>query len=95
MHDHFHELVIQILKAAREQGLNQKQLAELSELDEVALSRLKKADDARYSTLETLGKSLGKKLVWVDENWTGNATQQSAETSVASLVAGGKLFELK
>lgn len=76
-----HELVTEALDAAKAQGLTQKNLAEISSLDEVGLSRLKKANDARFTTLEELGKSVGKKLIWVDD-----------ETSLPELVSKGQLF---
>jgi len=76
-----HELVTEALDAAKAQGLTQKKLAATSSLDEVALSRLKKANDAKFSTLEELGKSVGKKLIWVDD-----------KTSLPELVSKGQLF---
>ncbi len=71
MNDYLHDLVIEALETAREQGLTQKGLASISSLDEVSLSRLKKANDAKFSTLAELGRSIGKKLVWVDDNASG------------------------
>lgn len=91
MQDHFHALVMQILDTARKQGYNQKQLAELADLDEVALSRLKKAGDARFSTLDTLGRSVGKKLVWIDDK----ADTGIDGPDVAELVTSGTLFKLR
>lgn len=81
MSEQLHLLVAEALKAAKERGLKQKDLAELSSLDEVGLSRLKKANDARFSTLEELGKSVGKKLIWVDDT-----------SNLAELVSKGSLF---
>lgn len=68
MSDYLHGLVMEALETARERGLTQKGLAAISSLDEVSLSRLKKANDAKFSTLAELGRSIGKKLVWVDDN---------------------------
>ena len=76
-----HELVTEALTAAKARGLTQKDLAQLSSLDEVGLSRLKKANDAKFTTLEELGKSVGKKLIWVDD-----------KTSLPELVSKGQLF---
>jgi len=76
-----HALVTEALGAAKAQGLTQKDLAEISSLDEVGLSRLKKANDAKFSTLTELGRSVGKKLVWVDD-----------KTSLPELVSKGQLF---
>jgi len=76
-----HTLVTEALDTAKAQGLTQKDLAEMSSLDEVGLSRLKKANDAKFSTLEELGRSVGKKLIWVDDN-----------TSLPELVSKGQLF---
>jgi len=81
MNTKLHELVIEAMDAARAQGLTQKALAEISSLDEVGLSRLKKANDAKFSTLEELGRSVGKKLIWVDD-----------KTSLPELVSKGRLF---
>ena len=81
MNTKLHELVKEALDVAKAQGLTQKDLAEISSLDEVGLSRLKKANDARFSTLEELGKSVGKKLIWVDD-----------KTSLPELVSKGQLF---
>jgi len=76
-----HELVTEALDAAKAQGFTQKDLAEISSLDEVGLSRLKKANDAKFSTLAELGKSVGKKLIWVDD-----------KTNLPELVNKGQLF---
>jgi|GEM_PF-1602958 len=84
MNTQLHELVQDALDIARQQGYNQKALAASSSLDEVGLSRLKKADDARFSTLQELGRVLGKKLVWVDDS-----------DDLPSLVQRGELFEFK
>ena len=81
MNTELHHLVIEALEAAKSQGLSQKDIAETSSLDEVGLSRLKKANDAKFSTLEELGRSVGKKLVWVDDT-----------TSLPELVRKGNLF---
>ena len=81
MNTELHKLVIEALDAAKSQGLSQKNIAETSSLDEVGLSRLKKANDARFSTLEELGRSVGKKLVWIDDT-----------TSLPELVRKGNLF---
>jgi len=67
MSDYLHNLVMEAIETARERGLTQKGLASISSLDEVSLSRLKKANDAKFSTLAELGRSVGKKLVWVDD----------------------------
>ena len=46
MNEELHELVTEALEAAKERGMKQKDLAEISSLDVVGLSRLKKANDA-------------------------------------------------
>jgi DNA-binding Xre family transcriptional regulator len=81
MNIELHKLVIEALDTAKTQGLTQKDIAEISSLDEVGLSRLKKANDAKFSTLEELGRCVGKKLVWVDD-----------KTSLPELVRKGNLF---
>jgi hypothetical protein len=75
------ELVSQALEAASQQGLSQKLLAARSTLGEVAISRLKTADDARFSSLQALGKSVGLRLTWV------------SDSTLAQHVAHGDLFE--
>ncbi len=81
MSDTLHKLVNEAFEAAKKQGLKQKDLAEISSLDEVGLSRLKKANDAKLSTVVELGRSVGKKLIWVDDT-----------TSLPELVSKGQLF---
>ena len=81
MENILHKLVAEALATAKAKGLTQKNLAEISSLDEVALSRLKKANDARLSTVIELGRSVGKKLVWVDDT-----------TSLPERVRKGNLF---
>ncbi len=76
-----HELVVEAIDTAKTRGLSQKDLAEISTLGEVALSRLKKANDARFSTLSELGKSIGKKLIWIDDT-----------SNLPALVSKGQLF---
>ena len=81
MNTQLHRLVTEALDAAKTQGLSQKDIAETSTLDEVGLSRLKKANDAKFTTLTELGKSVGKKLIWVDD-----------KTDLPELVSKGQLF---
>lgn len=75
------ELVSEALAQAKKQGLRQKDVAERSQIGEVGLSRLKKADDARFSTLQALGESVGLRLIWVPDS------------SIAELVTKGELFD--
>ena len=84
MNTQLHDLVLDALEMAKRRGLNQKSIADKSSLDEVGLSRLKKADDAMFSTLQELGKVLGKKLIWVDDT-----------DDLPALVQRGELFEFK
>ena len=81
MNKELHKLVSEALDAAKQRGMKQKDLAEISSLDVVALSRLKKANDAKFSTLTELGKTFGKKLIWVDD-----------KTDLAELVSKGQVF---
>lgn len=74
-------LVSEALAQAKKQGLRQKDVAERSQIGEVGLSRLKKADDARFSTLQALGESVGLRLIWVPDS------------SIAELVTKGELFD--
>ena len=80
MSSELNKLVDEALALAKAQGMNQKELADKSTLGEVAISRLKKANDAKFSTLLELGKSMGKKLIWVDDS------------DLATLVQKGELF---
>ncbi len=84
MNTQLHDLVLEALEIAKKQGYNQKTIAENSNLDEVSISRLKKADDAMFSTVQELGKVLGKKLIWVDD-----------KDDLPSLVQRGELFDFK
>ena len=81
MNDDLVLLVTEALAQAKKQGLRQKDVAERSQIGEVALSRLKKADDARFSTLQALGESVGLKLIWVPDS------------DLAELVTRGELFD--
>lgn len=74
-------LVTEVLEQAKTQGLRQKDVAELSQIGEVGLSRLKKAEDAKFSTVQALGGSVGLKLMWVPDS------------SLAELVTRGELFD--
>ena len=74
-------LVTEALGQAKKQGMRQKEVAQLSGIGEVGLSRLKKADDARFSTLQALGESVGLKLIWVPDS------------TLADLVTRGELFD--
>jgi len=74
-------LVTEALDQAKKQGLRQKDVADLSQIGEVGLSRLKKAEDAKFSTLQALGASVGLKLMWV------------SDSSLAELVTKGELFD--
>lgn len=73
-------LVQEIIDIGKQRGLTQKEMGERT-IGETALSRLKKADDARYSTLSELGHLVGMKLIWVDD-----------QSDLASLVNQGELF---
>jgi len=84
MNTQLHDLVLEALEIAKKQGYNQKTIAENSNLDEVSISRLKKADDAMFSTVQELGKVLGKKLIWVDD-----------KDDLPSLVQRGELCDFK
>ena len=78
---HLHTLVQEAITAGAAKGLKQKEVASLSGLGEAGLSRLKKAEDARLSTLIELGRSVGLRLVWV------------GDSSLAELVRKGELFD--
>ena len=63
-----HELVQQILDAAREQGMDQQQLAELAGLSTGTVSRIKQQTDASYSTLSKLAAAVGLRFTLTADN---------------------------
>jgi len=54
-----HELLQQILDAARDQGMDQQKLAELAGLSMGTISRIKQQTDASYSSLSRLAAAVG------------------------------------
>ena len=63
-----HELIQQILDAAREQGMDQQQLAELAGLSTGTVSRIKQQTDASYSTLSKLAAAVGLRFTLTADN---------------------------
>jgi len=63
-----HELIQQILDAAREQGMDQQQLAELAGLSTGTVSRIKQQTDASYSTLSKLAAAVGLRFILTADN---------------------------
>jgi len=63
-----HDLVVQILAAAREQGMDQQQLAELAGLSTGTISRIKHQSDASYSSLSRLAAAVGLRLTLTADN---------------------------
>ena len=55
-------LLDRILEAARSRGLDQRELAQRAGLSMGTLSRLKKQDDAAFSTLSRLATAVGLRL---------------------------------
>jgi len=62
------ELIQFIIETAKKQGLDQKDLAARVSMTSPDLSRLKKADNSRYSTIESLANAVGLKLVLVPDD---------------------------
>lgn len=63
-----HELIQQILDAAREQGMDQQQLAELAGLSTGTVSRIKQQTDASYSSLSKLAAAVGLRFTLTADN---------------------------
>ncbi len=63
-----HELIQQILEAAREQGMDQQQLAEVAGLSTGTISRIKQQTDASYSSLSRLAAAVGLRLTLTADN---------------------------
>ncbi len=63
-----HELIQQILDAARDQGMDQQQLAELAGLSIGTVSRIKQQTDASYSTLSKLAAAVGLRFTLTADN---------------------------
>jgi transcriptional regulator with XRE-family HTH domain len=59
MRDVILELIEQIVEAGRQQGLDQKMIAEKAGVGESMLSKAKQADDIRFSTLARLANAVG------------------------------------
>lgn len=63
-----HDLIQQILEAAREQGMDQQQLAEVAGLSTGTISRIKQQTDASYSSLSRLAAAVGLRLTLTADN---------------------------
>jgi transcriptional regulator with XRE-family HTH domain len=63
-----HELVNQILDAAKKQGMDQQQLAERAGLSTGTVSRIKHQSDASYSSLSKLAAAVGLRLTLVADD---------------------------
>ena len=59
------QLIEFIIETAKKQGLDQKDLAAKVSMTSPDLSRLKKADNSRFSTIENLANAVGLKLALV------------------------------
>lgn len=62
MRDVILELIEQIVEAGRQQGLDQKMIAEKAGVGESMLSKAKQADDIRFSTLARLANAVGLRI---------------------------------
>ncbi len=62
MEETLNRLIGEILERAREQGLDQKRLLRRAGLGPTTLSKMKRAGDARLSTVERLANTVGLTL---------------------------------
>lgn len=62
------QLIELIIKTAKSQGLEQKDLAAKVSMSSPDLSRLKKADNSRFSTIESLANAVGLKIALVPDD---------------------------
>ena len=62
------QLIELIIKTAKSQGLEQKDLAAKVSMSSPDLSRLKKADNSRFSTIENLANAVGLKIALVPDD---------------------------
>jgi len=65
MSAHIEALISQLLSAAKARGLSQAQLAEMSGMTPVGLSKAKRRGDLRASTLEKLAAQLDLELALI------------------------------
>ena len=75
------QIISHIIELARQQGMDQKQLAQAAQISAETLSRLKKADDVYFSTLSQLARVVGMKLTLAPKN------------DVAGRINEGNLFQ--
>jgi len=77
-----HQKLIEfIIETGRSQGLEQKDLAAKVSMTPSDLSRLKKSDNSRYSTIENLANAVGLKVALV------------ADDDLVEKVERGELFQ--
>jgi len=62
------QLIELIIETAKSQGLEQKDLAAKVSMSSPDLSRLKKADNSRFSTIENLANAVGLKIALVPDD---------------------------
>ncbi|MFW2439495.1 MAG: XRE family transcriptional regulator [Arenicellales bacterium] len=62
------KLIELIIETAKSQGLDQKDLAARVSMTAPDLSRLKSADNSRFSTIENLANAVGLKLALVPDD---------------------------
>ncbi|NOR51988.1 MAG: hypothetical protein GQ470_05155 [Gammaproteobacteria bacterium] len=62
------QLIEFIIETAKSQGLDQKELAARVSMTSPDLSRLKKANNSRFSTIENLANAVGLKLALVPDD---------------------------
>ena len=69
-------LINEIISTGKKKGMNQKDIARITQYDAVSLSRAKKADDIKYSTLKAWAKSVGLRLTLVPDSTLAEKVQK-------------------
>lgn len=75
------KLLDQIIETGRKQGLDQKALAKKAQINVSSISRAKKSNDIKFSTLQALAQCVGLTITLVPDS------------SIAELVVKGSLFD--
>lgn len=75
------KLLDQIIETGRKKGLDQKALAKKAQINVSSISRAKKSNDIKFSTLQSLAQSVGLTLTLVPDS------------SIAEQVLKGSLFD--
>lgn len=74
-------LINEIITTGKQKGLNQKDIARITQTDEVTLSRAKTADDIRFSSLKAWARAVGLRITL------------APDSNLAEKVQKGELFD--